>query len=305
MKSYYSHGKLLLTGEYLVLDGANALAVPTKLGQGLSIDKGTKGKLHWTSFDHNHELWYKAEFSIANNMILMLSNNDGDITKRLVQILEAAKTLNPDFLSADIGFKVKTLTEFPRDWGLGTSSTLINNIALWAHIDAYRLLEATFGGSGYDIACASAEKSLTYQLRSGHTPFVNAVDFNPAFKANLYFVYLNQKQNSREGIAQYKANTKDLSKDISRITQITSDMVSCNTLSAFQELIDEHELLISNIIKQVPVKERLFSDFKGSIKSLGAWGGDFVMVATDNDPSSYFQTKGFDTIISYSDMVRI
>ncbi|MEM0993828.1 MAG: GHMP kinase, partial [Bacteroidota bacterium] len=35
--SYYAHGKLLLTGEYAVLDGAVALAVPSKLGQRLDI----------------------------------------------------------------------------------------------------------------------------------------------------------------------------------------------------------------------------------------------------------------------------
>jgi len=34
MASFYSNGKLLITGEYLVLDGAKALALPTKYGQG-------------------------------------------------------------------------------------------------------------------------------------------------------------------------------------------------------------------------------------------------------------------------------
>ena len=37
MDAFYSHGKLLLTGEYLVLDGALALAVPCKLGQSLTV----------------------------------------------------------------------------------------------------------------------------------------------------------------------------------------------------------------------------------------------------------------------------
>ncbi|MEQ3661167.1 MAG: GHMP kinase, partial [Flavobacterium sp.] len=39
-QTYYSNGKLLLTGEYVVLDGAKALAVPTKFGQSLSIESG-------------------------------------------------------------------------------------------------------------------------------------------------------------------------------------------------------------------------------------------------------------------------
>ena len=33
--NFYSPGKLMLTGEYLVLDGASSLALPTMLGQSL------------------------------------------------------------------------------------------------------------------------------------------------------------------------------------------------------------------------------------------------------------------------------
>ncbi|WP_299273368.1 GYDIA family GHMP kinase [uncultured Psychroserpens sp.] len=316
MESYYSHGKLLLTGEYVVLDGANALAVPTRLGQGLRIDNGFDDKLHWKSFDYTKKLWYEAKFSITNNNISALSNSNSDITSRLLQILTAAKTLNPNFLNQNNGLVAISTTEFPKDWGLGTSSTLINNIANWARVDAYKLLQATFGGSGYDIACAEAEKSLTYQLvpfnsnkttkgvEGNHTPIVKTVNFNPVFEKHLYFVYLNQKQNSRDGIAQYRANTSNLSSYISRVTQITKEMIACTTLDGFQQLMGEHEQLISTIIKQVPVRERLFSDFTGSIKSLGAWGGDFVMVASHEDPTSYFKTKGFDTILNYSEMVR-
>ena len=35
--TFNAHGKLLLTGEYFVLDGALALALPCKLGQSMSI----------------------------------------------------------------------------------------------------------------------------------------------------------------------------------------------------------------------------------------------------------------------------
>jgi hypothetical protein len=36
-KTFYSNGKLLITGEYLILDGAKGLALPTKMGQNLSV----------------------------------------------------------------------------------------------------------------------------------------------------------------------------------------------------------------------------------------------------------------------------
>lgn len=38
MISFKSNGKLLLTGEYLVLDGAVALALPTKMGQIMTVE---------------------------------------------------------------------------------------------------------------------------------------------------------------------------------------------------------------------------------------------------------------------------
>jgi mevalonate kinase len=38
-ETFYSNGKLLITGEYLVLDGATAFALPTKIGQNLIVEK--------------------------------------------------------------------------------------------------------------------------------------------------------------------------------------------------------------------------------------------------------------------------
>ena len=39
---FFSKGKLLLTSEYFVLDGALSLAIPTKLGQDLLVEKNLK-----------------------------------------------------------------------------------------------------------------------------------------------------------------------------------------------------------------------------------------------------------------------
>lgn len=304
MKSFYSHGKLLLTGEYVVLDGAIALAVPTVYGQSLDIENGTIGKLKWTSLDENGNVWFQTEFNLQHNEVLKAIENDEPISERLLQILKAAKQLNPEFLNGTEGYNLTTELGFPKNWGLGTSSTLINNIASWATINPYQLLDATFGGSGYDIACASANNSLTYQLLTNDQREIKTVDFNPSFQNHIYFVHLNQKQNSRDGIAQYRANNSDISSSISDIDAITKQMLTCDTLSEFQKLIENHEQLISAIIKQKPVKQALFNDFKGSIKSLGAWGGDFVMVASNENPTAYFATKGYHTILSYLEMIK-
>jgi mevalonate kinase len=299
-KTFYSNGKLLISGEYVVLDGATALAVPTRFGQSLNIESIEDRKLIWKSFDEQGQVWFENEFSI-DNLYSNSSKDSNETTLRLIQILKSAKQINPTFLNSDSGYKISTHLDFKKDWGLGTSSTLINNIAQWANIDAFKLLEMTFGGSGYDIACAQHNHPISYQLHDGK-PYVNEVNFNPSFKECLYFVYLNKKQNSREGIKHYKQNQPHelILNDISKISH---KLMSCKTLFEFETLITLHEEFISQIINQQPIKKVLFNDFNGSIKSLGAWGGDFILATSQENPEIYFKGKGFETILSYDDMI--
>lgn len=313
MQTYYSNGKLLLTGEYLVLDGAISLAIPTVFGQSLIVEEIDDPKLIWISINEKGNVWFENEFLFQEIASVSLKPRN-DVSNRLLQILKIAQQLNPLFLIKNHGFKITTKLDFPRDWGLGSSSTLINNIANWANIDAYKLLELTFGGSGFDIACAQNNSPITYQLlnkdseishvaRNDKKRKICEVDFNPNFRDHLYFVHLNKKQNSREGIAQYKLKASNLKKQILEISDITSQIIACKSLDIFNNLIDAHEQIIASIIEQKPVKELLFNDFKGSVKSLGAWGGDFVLVTSKDNPETYFKNKGFETIIPYNKMV--
>ena len=81
-------------------------------------------------------------------------------------------------------------------------------------------------------------------------------------------------------------------------------MITSDTIDEFEELIEEHESIISKITKQETVKSRLFNDYTfGSIKSLGAWGGDFVLVTGTKENMSYFENKGYHTIITYKEMI--
>ncbi len=300
MQSFYSRGKLLLTGEYVVLDGALSLAVPSKLGQNLTVQPTDYSKLIWNSINKDGKIWFENSFSPNKGKITADKKNE--MSMRLANILNAAKTLNKDFLKSNIGFSVTTTLEFSRSWGLGTSSTLINNIALWANVDAYKLLEMTFGGSGYDIACAQNNSALTYQLK-GNDKQINLVDFNPEFKQELFFIHLNKKQDSREGISTYNLQKKEITNSISEISNITSKVLNCNSLKGFETLITEHEAIISDIIKIKPVKETLFKDYNGAIKSLGAWGGDFILATGTLKEMNYFKKKGYNTILSFNDIL--
>ena len=304
---FYSHGKLLITAEYAVLDGAQALCLPTKKGQFLNVEESSSGLIKWISKDENGEIWFQDEFKkdsfgIRSTSEENISGKNTEISKRCIQILIAAEELSGLNLFKK-GYTIETELEFKREWGLGTSSTLINNISQWLAIDPYVLLSKTFGGSGYDIACAKADGPITYE-RTKETQISLKSPFDPEFSDHIYFVYLNQKQNSREGIAHYR-NQDDTHREvlIEKVSNITQQLIKCESLAEFELLVDIHESLIAKTINLPKVKHKLFADFEGSIKSLGAWGGDFVMVTSKNDPTTYFKEKGFEIVIPYSEMV--
>lgn len=306
--NYYSNGKLLLTGEYFVLDGANSLAVPTKYGQDLRVESIQEPQLIWQSFSEKGECWLEAIFDLPKLRLANATfdaNEDGGkdvLAENLSKILRETRKLNPAFLNSEKGFLVKTNLNFPRNWGLGSSSTLINNIANWAKVNPYELLENTFGGSGYDIACAQHNSPILFTKHPSEI-VVEEVNFNPTFMDQLFFVHLNKKQNSREGIERYKNMKGNLTSEIKQISELSEAFLICEKLSDFEKLILEHEQIVSRTIQLKPIQEQLFSDYFGQTKSLGAWGGDFVLATGNEDSPNYFNQKGFSTVIPYQKMV--
>ena len=306
MKQFYSNGKLLLTAEYLVLDGAKALALPTKFGQDLVVEEINTPKLIWKSFDENNNTWFEAEFDLDGFEIIK-PGKDIQTTKTLQKILKEAKKLIPldlgtGFLKNSNGFQITTKLSFPINWGLGTSSTLINNIAKWFKINSFELLKNSFGGSGYDIACAENNTPILFQLNI-EKPIIESVDFNPPFKEQLYFVHLNKKQNSREGIKKYQNFSGSMLHIADEISILTEMFLKAKDLKTFESAMLQHEGIISNVIKEKPIQKALFSDYFGQTKSLGAWGGDFILATGNKKTPAYFKNKGFQTVVSYQDMI--
>ncbi len=306
MTTFRSNGKLLITGEYVVLDGAISLALPTKYGQSLSVEKTSKNGIQWTAFDHENNSWLSSFLEIEDLISKPKKSNLGQPNTEeeyLLRILQTANSLNPDLLKDSGGFNVNTHLDFPKNWGLGTSSTLINNIAQWFNIDAFQLSQLTFGGSGYDIAAAQHLNAITYELLNSKRNVLN-VSFDPIFKDELFFVHLNRKQNSRDSIQHYRDQPKvELLKSIQKISGLTSQFLTCESLKEFELYIEIHETIISKLIGIPKVKSELFPDFPGAIKSLGGWGGDFVMATGRENAKNYFKEKGYQTVISCNDMI--
>ncbi len=302
-----ANGKLLLTAEYLVLDGARALALPCKYGQSIAINsfESATRKVICESYDQNDVLWFRGEFDV--DKMKLVSTTDEDIANRFLNLLQFMSSKNAALFSEAQGININNKIDFDKNWGLGTSSTLIHNLASWAGVDAYELLEHSFGGSGYDLACAAARSPILYK-RDSPAPRFNSVDFYPPFADQIYFVYLGKKQNSREGIQNYRAQElgDKIVHAIAEVEELNDNILAANTLADFEESIEEHESIISNIIGLPKVKDLYFEDLDGVAKSLGAWGGDFVLLTYDgavSDLRSYCQLKGFDVVIPYKEMI--
>lgn len=302
IKSFESRAKIMISGEYLVLKGARSLAIPLRFGQRLTVTENEWWpSVQWKSMINN-DIWFTTtlllpDFRIANT-------NQPDLSETLRKILVAAKNLNPHFLETKCEYKVTSVMDFDPQWGIGSSSSLISNIAYWADCDPFKLNYQIFNGSGYDIACARSSNPIVYEIKD-YQPQYRKANFYPSFHKQLYFVYLNQKQNSKESIR--KSDLSNITtKQIKDISNLTVDIEQATNLATFQSKINQHEALIASITNQKPVKTVLFNDFSGSLKSLGAWGGDFVLAASsesDDNIFKYFKNKNLNTIFRYDEIV--
>ncbi|NND93743.1 MAG: GHMP kinase [Flavobacteriales bacterium] len=298
-QSYYSCGKLLITGEYLVLRGARGLALPTSRGQRLDVESASKGELIWRSLNEQGQEWFRCDIELATMQVKHSSDND--IAERLVILLKAARNLSSNFLSSKEGFSALTELEFPRDWGLGSSSTLVNCIAQWAQVDPFRLFISSQTGSGYDVKVAELHGPIIF-WRNEDEGEARQVNFNPPFKESIWFVHLGAKQDSQKEVVRF-SDISVSEQDIDQVTRITREVIIEKELLGFERLLREHDLILSRILS-VPTAFERFSGYEGGYcKYLGAWGGDFMLVTGQSKDLDFFRNTGYDTILSYDEML--
>lgn len=301
MNAIFSPGKLMLTSEYFAIDGALVLAVPTKLGQEFFFEERTdeKSLIFWEAY-HQNTLWLTAVIDYKEWQIV--ETNIPSSAEFIVKTLKNVQQLSQSKFKNNFSYHLKTNLQFPADYGFGSSSTLMNNLSEWADIDPFHLNTISLGGSGYDIAVAKEKSAILF--RNKPEIKYEKIDFNPSFKNDLIFIHLNQKQDSREGINFYKSKKKS-PELIGEFSDITKKILLCNELENFSELMLIHERKIANFLDISTVKEKIFPDCPSFVKSLGAWGGDFVMSAKFGGYKDYFSEKGFATIFEWKNIINL
>jgi mevalonate kinase len=293
---------VLFSSEYLVLHGAHALALPTRLGQKMRVQELSGSEILWTAYDVSGKKWFSAEIDLLGFEIAKASDpQKGSFLRKL---LRACCQNNSEFLSHWKKYKVDHYLEFPLEWGLGSSSTLIFNMARWADVNPYHLYFDVASGSGYDIACAGADGPLIYSLGEDSAS-IEEIDFKPPFTDQLYFLPLNHKTDSQHADEQVRTK-KPASAIIEQANALTEKLVEIRKLEGFEQWVRDHEQLVSRYIGQERAKNRLFSDFWGEVKSLGAWGGDLLLVSSSKNRQEtelYFKGKGYPQLIGYEELI--
>ncbi len=301
-EKFYSNGKFLITAEYLIMNGATALAVPLKYGQSLEINKKNSEKITWQTNIKNN-FWFKVDF---DNNFNIIETSNFKTASFLSSLLKAARKLNPNFVT-NSNYNITANINFDINWGLGSSSSLISNIAHWANVNPFNLFYQIANGSAYDIACARENQPIIYRINN-KTPEYNTASFNPVFKNQLYFAYLGKKQNSEKAIKTFKEKNKFSYENINNVSELTNLFLKAKNISEFASLMYEHEKLIGSILNKTTVKNKFFYNFDGEIKSLGAWGGDFIMIASKlpfETIKKYFFDKGIKIIFRYNEIISI
>lgn len=290
----------MLSGEYLVLKGASALAIPLRLGQSFYITSQADSLISWDA-DSPEGRWFSAVF--AKETLDIVETSDIVKAQRLQKILSAMQSMGFETLSSSEGVKVYSRLDFSPQWGLGSSSTLIAAMAKWAGIDPYALLKITFGGSGYDVACAYENTPLCYRLVDSNS-IVTPMSFAPSFYDKLFFVYYGRKQDSSKEVELFLNKDYDYAGIVAAIDDITTKMCSANDLTSFQELMTAHESIMSRCLNRDSIG-KAFCDFDGAVKSLGAWGGDFFLAASsmpESEVRRYFRSRGHDIVFRYDEL---
>lgn len=302
MKRYKANGKLLITGEYLVLKGAKAFAVPLNKGQQMTVETTNESGLYWQAHTPKG-LWFEVQF---DNELAIVKHTDYKKATDLQRLLQNLVENDSAIQNKLNHCKVTTHLEFDPNWGWGSSSTLLHLLAQWLKIDPYKLMDNTMGGSGYDIACAGSDHPIFYRRQMGSQPYIERANFKPPFIRNMGIVYLNKKQSSAKQVKSFLESGHQYKTLIEEVSLIADEIVKTEDIYRFMKLMHQHEKLIAEATGLTPVQELLFPSFGGAIKSLGAWGGDFALFVSDNNyqnNKNWFEREGYPLVMPFEEVM--
>lgn len=299
----------MIAGEYAVLFGADSFAVPTFTGQKMQVitqkHNSEQIKLNWKSFDKQDQLWFNEDF-IGQKLIAVSKSAPSPVSNKLERLLSKITELSENSFQINLSYDITSWLEFDRNWGFGSSSSLIANLAKYADLndnELFELFQSTENGSGYDVFISYYNKPLKYRIEN-EKPSFEIVTWNPEFAEDLALVYSGSKQFSASEVENVRSSNLFNKNNIASLNEVTNELMSALKLNDFEKSIQNHEQIVGEGINRMPLKNKVFSDFKGQIKSLGAWGGDFFMATRYDNALKYFNEKGFE-VFRFKEIVNL
>lgn len=299
MDSIFSAGKIILMGEYAVLHGSDALCLPLATGQMLTVRPSEGNLIHWKWKYRQHIL---ADFSLFCDTLDINQPSTGDFQwgQKLIQLIRQYRA---DFLTT--GFTLEFENYFPPEWGLGSSSATISSLCRMADVNPFIINATLTGGSGADIAATTAPGWFLYR-KTNNNPLTWPLPFNFPHADNSYFVYTGKKQATQSHVKEISNSIKAEEIDWLQTNIPLYKFLSSSTVPEAMKCVSDHEQIISVAIQMDPAANR-FRDFPGSIKSLGAWGGDYLLAVTQQDEAfvrSYFHQKELNTVFNWKEFTQ-
>jgi len=292
---FYAPGKLLLSGEYAVLDGAQAVSCPSHKGQFLELhETANSSTLEWHALTEDDHCWLRLSL---NNRGEILETNDSAKAQLIRDLL-----LDVFAGEVPLGLRVETKLSFKREWGLGSSSTLIALLANWAQKDAMELFFKHLKGSGYDVATALEKRPIRYQIFADKKVKWEKVDL-PKVLEKSYFLYLGEKQISSTEVLRYSSLERN-PQLVGLISQLSEDLLNISSAEELIAWMAEHERVTGQLIQQESHRNKRFPKLKGGFKSLGAWGGDFVWIMPLTGDLDYLNGLGYPDIFPFQQILN-
>lgn len=292
---FRASGKLMLLGEYLVMKGARCLAIPLKFNQTAAIVINNSDNYRW----YSRELGIEYFRTIFNKNFEVIQTTDSEKAHVICSLLKFIFNQTPSLFKTGLDFAIDS--SFPLEWGLGSSSTLVSLLSQWSGVDAYDLLENNFGGSGYDIACATSMEPILYEVKNR---IVKPVSLPVSVTDKLLFVYTGNKQSTKQETRRF-LNLEIPWDAIGKMNNLVEKSIGAREIEEFENCMVESENLLSAILGKGKIKDEKFPDYPWPVKSLGAWGGDFCMASfrDRDDTKEYFLEKGYDIQFSYPEII--
>jgi len=285
---FRAHAKILLFGEYLMLDGYLGLAIPLRHGQTLTVEpRKKKGiQVHGYTVDGlvwQDEVWPSTQSSLFHKSLTWLATQwylpSGDWT-------------------------LTTQLSYPQHWWLGSSSTFLDLLAQWTGCDPFALYRAVSLWSGYDIACARQKKPLLYDPLTMDS---QAVDLESSLLASMYCVPCGQKQSSDKAIAQYRARSHQGPDQYDRCEFLDGLLYEQTVWWWIQGMTYHDEVIVSLIDQPALMTTQPRIGEIGYGKWLGAWWWDCFLILSDQgyeDVRAACHAAWYDTCIPLQMMMR-